>query len=387
MAALDELAPNYRRAQQYWPDAPSLGAHYEALATNFSGNGFGLVEHVKSFVESVCLTIMTEHRVPMPSSDPSTTELLGAALRSLGLQNSRGATKLDLVLSGFNKLSDGLTAVRNELGAIAHGKDGFLDAITVDHARAFLHTGDAIIGVLLNALDGKQPDMIATRQPYESFPHLNERIDRAVGVGVRIDEDADRPIVVLSVTTGRSADAIELRVEPSRFLFGIDREAYVEVLKTAEPAASEEEVAEDANGGCGYDEVVGAPLPDAILAERPVMHLVAAYTGALSAFLGEAKAFLHTEGIDTAVPSEGGVLLVESLLATAEMNTALDWKKRETAQSRLRIACKRVLIRFGCKSDKAGDVAGRFVAWLRVKTPDAKPSLPDATEPGRSILE
>jgi hypothetical protein len=63
------------------------------------GERFGLVDHVKSFLESVCVTIMGELREPMPSSTPSTTELLVAALGPLGLRNTKGASKLDKVLS------------------------------------------------------------------------------------------------------------------------------------------------------------------------------------------------------------------------------------------------------------------------------------------------
>jgi hypothetical protein len=170
MADLDALAPNYRRAQQRWPGAPTLAKCHEALRSCFDSNAHGIVEHVKSFIESVCLTIMGELREPMPSSTPSTTDLLVAALSPLGLRNSKGASKLDKVLSGFNRLADALTEMRNDNGPLAHGKDGFLDALTTDHARAFLHAGDAILGVLLNALEGKQPDLTVTREPYESFP-------------------------------------------------------------------------------------------------------------------------------------------------------------------------------------------------------------------------
>ena len=139
MPDLDALAPNYRRAHQRWPDAPTLTKCREALRVSFDTNGHGLVEHVKSFMESVCLTIMGELREPMPSGTPSTTDLLIAALNPLGLKNTRGASKLDKVLSAFNRLADALTEMRNDNGPVAHGKDAFLDALTVDHARAFLH--------------------------------------------------------------------------------------------------------------------------------------------------------------------------------------------------------------------------------------------------------
>jgi hypothetical protein len=193
MADFDVLAPNYRRLREHWQDAPMLSRCHDALTKCFDGDAHGMVEHVKSFIEGACLTILAEFREPMPSSNPTTTELLIAALRPLGLQNTRGASKLDKVLSGFNKLTDALSEMRNDHGAVAHGKDAFLDGVAADHTRAFLHAGDAILSVLLNALEGKEPDLTVTREPWERFSHLNERIDQAVGIEARVDEDGDRP--------------------------------------------------------------------------------------------------------------------------------------------------------------------------------------------------
>src|SRR5437879_3137534 len=119
MPDLDAMAPNYRRAKQRWPDAPTLARCYNSLNACFNGNAHGLVEHVKSFVESVCLTIMGEFRAPMPSAQPSATDLLVAALDPLGLKNTRGATKLDKVLSGFNRFADAIGDMRNEAGPVA----------------------------------------------------------------------------------------------------------------------------------------------------------------------------------------------------------------------------------------------------------------------------
>lgn len=384
MPDLDAVAPNYRRAQQRWSAASTLARCYDSLDTCFNGNAHGLVEHVKSFVESVCLTIMGEFREPMPSAQPSTTELLVAALGPLGLKNTKGATKLDKVLSGFNRLADAIGDMRNETGPVAHGKDGFLDAIAADHARAFLHAGDAILGTLLSAFEGKQPDLIATREPYESFPHLNERIDRAVAVEVRIDEDEDRPIVVFSVVTGPRGEAIELRAEPSRLLYGIDREAYVEVLKTADLAVAGEQGDEEPAAEVGRREA-GEPMAPAIgPVEGPVTELVAEYKGDLATFRGDVELFLQAEGVDPAGAAVGSARLIDSLLATAQQNMALDWKKREPIQARLKVAFKRVLVRFGCAVDQADAVADRLVSWLRVQAPDATlgPPLPNGLERG-----
>lgn len=370
MADLDALAPNYRRAQQRWPDAPTLAKCHEALRACFDTNAHGLVEHVKSFIESVCLTIMGELRAPMPSATPSTTDLLVAALNPLGLRNTRGASKLDKVLSGFNRLADALTEMRNDNGPVAHGKDAFLDALTADHARAFLHAGDAILGVLLNALEGKQPDLIVTREPYESFPHLNERIDRAVSVEARIDEDGERPMVVFSVATGPRGEAIELRVEPSRLLYGIDRSAYIEVLKTADLVVAEAEEVEGEEKEAAAPAPLASPGIGAAPAAVPLTEIVPTYEGLLELLRAGLGDFLSAGGVDPAAPAVGGARLTDSLLATVEQNMGLDWKRREPLQARLKVACKRVLVQFGSAPEKAEDVAERLVAWLRVQAPE-----------------
>lgn len=366
MPDLDALAPNYRRARERWPDAPTLSRCHEALSTCFNGNAHGMVEYVKSFIESICVTILAEFREPLPSSTPSTTDLLVAALRPLGLQNTKGASKLDKVLSGFNRLTDALTEMRNDHGTVAHGKDAFLDAVTVDHARAFLHTGDAILGVLLNALEGKEPDLTVTREPYERFPHLNERIDRAVRVGVRIDEDGEHSIVVVAVATGPLEEAIELRVEPSRLLFGIDRAAYIEVLKTSVGVAAELEEKEPAPTSEEVEQPDFAIAP----ASPPLAEVIPSYTGRLATLRPAFEAFLRTEGGQPAHVPASSASLADSMLATADQNMGLDWKQREALQARLRIAFKRVLVRFGFEAKNADEVAGKVLAWMRIQVPD-----------------
>jgi hypothetical protein len=326
-----------------------------------------MVELVKSFVESVCLTIMGEHGEPMPSPTPSTTDLLVAALRPLGLHNTKGASKLGKMLSGFNKLADALSEMRDENGPVAHGKDAFLDPISADHARAFLHAGDAILSVLLNALEGKQPDLTMTREPYGSFPHLDERIDRAVNVGAWIDNDGDRPLVVFSVATGLRSEAIELRVEPSRLLYGVDREAYIEVLRTAELATVEDVEEEMPGTEAEASRAVVTTSTPAREAGGPVVEYVAAYTGTLGAFRGGVEAFLSAEGLDPTATDADGMCLIDSLLATAEQNAGLDWKQREPLQAQLKVACRRVLLHFGAVPAGAEKVAGRLLAWLRVQ--------------------
>ena len=363
MGNLGTLAPNYRRTVQRWSDAQTLANGYHALEVCFLDRAHGLVEHVKSLIESVCLTILNEFDEPKPSN-PNSTELLVAALGALGLKNKKGADQLDKVLSGFNKLSDSLTAMRNANGPVAHGKDAFLDPITVDHARAFFHVGDTILGVLLNALEGKEPNLKVTREPYENFQHHNKRIDRAVQVNARIDDEEEPPTIVISVSTGSDEEAIELHVEPSRLLYGTDRQAYIEVLKTTNEISMEPE--DEAKGKKEEEKMtvskVSEMLP--IGSTEPLTVVVPEYSGKLTLHRSGLKAVLAADGLATAVASVDKDLLIDSLLTTVDQNIALDWEKREPIRARLKVACKRVLVRFGSKPKTADEDAKKLVEWL-----------------------
>jgi len=330
-----------------------------------------MVEQVKALIESVCLTILGEFHEPMPSATPSTTELLVAALRPLGLQNTRGASKLDKVLSGFNKLADALSEMRNDHGPIAHGKDGFLDSIAVDHARAFVHTGDVILSVLLNALEGKEPDLISTREPYERFAHLNARIDDAVGVEARVDEEGDRPMVVIAVATGPKDEAFEIRVEPSRFLYSVDREAYIEVLKTTNgPAAVEEDEEEEDEDEEALIPIEWTQPETGQVPEIASTLVVQEYSGRLAVFRIPLRGFLIGEVSNILESESEPAELIESLLATMDENMRLDWKQRDVLQARLKIASRRVLMRFGSEAKKAEEIAEKLVTWARIQIPD-----------------
>lgn len=366
MENLDILAPNYRRSVQRWSDAQTLANGYDALEVCFLDRAHGLVEHVKSFIESVCLTILSEFDQPKPSN-PNSTALLVAALRVLGLENKKGAEQLDKVLSGFNKLSDSITAMRNVNGPVAHGKDAFLDPITDDHARIFLHVGDAILGILLNALEGKEPNLKVTREPYENFPHHNKRIDQAVQVNARIDDEDEQPTILISVSTGLPEGAIDLRIEPSRLLYGTDRQAYIEILKTAsevprEPVDEAKETEEVSDSKPG-DMPSVTPVEEA----EHITSVISEYDGPLDFLRSGLKTILELESVRPTVTA-GKEQLTDSLLATLDRNMALDWNIRETNRARLKIACKRVLVQFETEPKKADEVAKRMVRWLSHQT-------------------
>ena len=172
----------------------------------------------------------------------------------------------------------------------------------------------------------------------------------------RVDEEGDRPVVVFSITTGSHEEPIKLRVELSRLLYGTDRQFYIEVLKATNPApivtvdeAKEYKEEEELTVSKADDTPAFAPVE----AVGPVTEVISVYGGTFDTLRSSLKTFLTLEGVNPAVTSAGEEQLIDSLLATVDKNMALDWKIREPIQARLKVSCKRVLIRFGTEPEKA----------------------------------
>ncbi len=113
MAAFDEFVPQFQRAKDRWPDAPTLAQHYAAVQESFEGSSFDIIASIKSFLECVCITILGEFG-RSASSDASTIQLLAEAMKAIGLDRGRGASKLGKLLSAHNKMADALNEMRNE---------------------------------------------------------------------------------------------------------------------------------------------------------------------------------------------------------------------------------------------------------------------------------
>jgi hypothetical protein len=361
---LDEIAPNYKRACERWPTAPALEQHRSAVALCFEQNNHAQIECVKSFVESVCVTILNDFGKPLPDGAPTSTQLLVEALRILDRENTRGVEKLDSVLSAFVKLSNALSDMRNGHGAIAHGKDAFLDALTDDHTRAFVLIGDSLLGVLLSALEGKEPDLINTRDPYERLSRFHDRVDQAVTVTARIDEEEVRPTVVVTLTkkSGDKDDPITLRVEASRLLYGVDRGIYKDVFDSA-PAAVE--VFEDTAGEAAYGlPIVATDTHEPSDIDLSVFNFGPYYNGPLNIIRDDLVNWMLAEGLDPTQSIEDGFLFIESLLSTLDEHLGLDWDKRDVLQAGIRVACKDVLVHFGLEIGRAKEEAKLLVQWL-----------------------
>lgn len=356
MTAFDEFVPQFRRARDRWPDAPTLASHYSAVIESYEGSAFDIIVTSKSFIECVSRTIIVESGRLDPRSDSTTTYLLGEALRALGLENSRGASRLDEILSAHNKMADALSWMRNNNDPSAHGKDGFLDTLTTNECRAYLVTADSILGLLLAAYEGKEPDLLSTREPYERFNRFHRRIDEAVEMAASIDDETGS--LKVSLQTPAQPEGVELILEPSKLLYALDRTAYVELLRAAAVPAP-----------AAQAESVGAPLVTGPFAEVPTppSEIVTEYDGALVSLKEPFQRFLLSLGGLEAVAAPTS--LCDSLLATAERNMGLDWTSRESLQAAMKVALRRTLNKFGIQSDRAEQTAERLVGWLRANAP------------------
>lgn len=240
--ALDNLAPNFRRATMHWRGGKGLVAHYETLSAAFEGNQYSLVDLTKSFVECLCRTILTDYG-QSPASNMGLTELLKNAAAQVGLEHQRGASKYNKVLSAYFKLSDAINDLRNNDGAISHGKDGFLDDLCENHQRILVVSADAIVALLLGAMDGREPDLNYTRRPFDTFEHLNRVIDAGVSCAVDLIEPEDTdgtavgPTISVEFMGPGGMSPVPLLLRPSELLFMHDRQAYVELLNEVRSAA------------------------------------------------------------------------------------------------------------------------------------------------------
>jgi len=349
--ALDDIAPAFRAACERWPHAPNLQQHYNDLARTYEEEGSSLIELTKSFLEAVCWTVIHElGATPPDSSTPTTTELLSCVLDRLGLRNQRGVGPLGKVISGHNKLAEGLNELRNQDGSVAHGKDGFLDAISSRHARVYLMSADSVIALILSAYDGKEPNLLTTREPPDRFRHLNDRIDE--GCALDAEVDMEERILVVRVQAGAQTpdEAIELRVPPSELLYHLDRQAYLSVLEALQevpPAEREEKTEPTVEEETKPAEVITEEeeVPPAEPATKSSkLQLLDEYQGLYQDKVNDLYEFVIHNLLNGNTDQAQQVLrFVSTLLAEMENLAVVDWAKRPSAQSRVKVYLKQLL--------------------------------------------
>ena len=220
MANLDALAPNYRRAQQRWPGAPMLVQSYDALAACFSGSAHGLIEHVKSFIESVCRTVLGERKVSYAAAD-DLPKLFKSASQNLPYLPSTASDAADArkslrkTLNGLGTTIQGICELRNQCGFASHGSES--SRPTMEGVQALLAAGaaDAIVGFLHRVHhQDRTPRLVV----FDDNVAFNEHLDETFGP-FRIFEAEFRPSEVLFTLEQET-----YRIYLAEFDSGIDSE-------------------------------------------------------------------------------------------------------------------------------------------------------------------
>ena len=230
-----DWCPGIREACSYWYDAPMLQHTFEALQTSLKNDSDASIDAAKGLVECVCRVIIDQldnATSPMkPQDDAPITKFVSVAIRLLRLNDVRDRQFADLI-KYHNGLAESLRLLRNDAGPLSHGKDGFIQALTVYHRRVAILAADTIVAFLHKAYLTSQLDPIRSREPWERFEENNTLIDRHVGLA--LDAEDNNSLTLRFLLPG--GDELPLNIEVSRLLYQMDRGAYVEALNAARGA-------------------------------------------------------------------------------------------------------------------------------------------------------
>ncbi|PRG79812.1 hypothetical protein C6T69_01710 [Burkholderia multivorans] len=230
--------PGIREACAHWRDAPMLQHTFQALQASLESESDASVDAAKGIVECLCRVIIDQLDDPKSPLKPQRddvpiTEWVSVATRVLKLGDIRHRKFADLI-KHHNGLAESLRVLRNDAGPLSHGKDGFIQVLTVYHRRAAVLAADAIVAFLHKAYLDAQLDPISSREPWERFAADNTLIDAHVGLAVDA-EDGDAPTLRFLLPGG---DELPINIEVSRLLYLLDRDAYVEALNAARGATA-----------------------------------------------------------------------------------------------------------------------------------------------------
>ena len=230
--------PGIQAFCSHWRHAPMLQQTLDTLGREFADDSDATIDAAKALVECACRLLVEELDDPAAplkpaKSDIPLAELLGLATRMLDLGEVRDRAFATLIKE-HNRLADALRVLRNEAGTVSHGKDGFIRKLSVHHRRAALLAADAIVTFLHEAYLERDPDPVLSLEPFERFAESNATIDEYAAIIAEADEDGILRARVLLP----NGEEISLSVEPSRLLFGVDREAYKLALNACRDAAA-----------------------------------------------------------------------------------------------------------------------------------------------------
>lgn len=228
--------PGIERFCGHWKNAPMLQQTFDTLKQTFAEDHDACIDASKGLVECACRVLIENlddpanpikdwKNSPIKAETPTFQNWVSAALQLLSLAESRD-DPFSKLLSQHFKLVDELGRFRNLAGPISHGKQGFAHKLSAHHRRAAVLAADALVTFLHEAYLEREPDPVTTLEPYERFHNSNNLIDFHVEAEAASNEDG-----WLDITLQLPGDeTLGLTIEPSRLLFGVDREAYKYVL-------------------------------------------------------------------------------------------------------------------------------------------------------------
>ncbi|MBP5056683.1 abortive infection family protein [Pseudomonas chlororaphis] len=228
-----DWCPGIRDACMHWRDAEMLQQTFDALERTLEQDNDACIDCAKSIVEVFCRIIVDEldsptHPIKPKASAPDFGEWVGAAVRVLKLGENQNNKFLKLV-SQHHKLTTALGDLRNESGPVSHGRDGFLNKLSIHHRRSSILAADALVTFLHQAYLETHLDPVNSREPWERFESFNQLIDEHVRLTLEIDDDGDSTLQILLP----SNESLSLNIPISRLLYLLDRDAYIEALIAA----------------------------------------------------------------------------------------------------------------------------------------------------------
>jgi hypothetical protein len=203
---------------------------FEALERTLEQDNDTCIDCSKTVIEVVCQTIVTsfhsQQNLLRPQNEsPTLSDWLSAAVKALKLGDVRD-DKFKKLVSSHHKLADALNDMRNKAGPASHGKDPYLERLAIHHRRSAVLAADAIVAFLHKAYLDSQLDPASSREPWERFAPENASIDRHVALAVVLNE-GEPPTLRFLLPSG---DELPIKIEVSRLLYTLDRDAYVEAL-------------------------------------------------------------------------------------------------------------------------------------------------------------
>jgi hypothetical protein len=212
---------------------------FATLEREFADENDSCIDAAKGFVECACRLLIKEledpanpiagwPNSPISSVNPSLTNWISAAFRLLNVVERRD-DPFSKVISQHYKLTEALGKFRDLAGPVSHGKDGMSKRLSAHHRRSALLAADALVTFLHEAYLEREPDPVLSLEPYERFVASNSLIDEMVTIRADWDEDG----VLSAAIILPNGEEMMLAIEPSRLLFGVDRDAYKYALDAA----------------------------------------------------------------------------------------------------------------------------------------------------------